>query len=131
MRTFRSKYQVFYASNLISHHMTRIPKRVLRLPRHLSNRYLVVVKIFFNQQMISVTTEIQHALKSLDIMFRFQLCNIPCHLEEGPTTCTSVHCQHKLDEEMDNPQENSQDLESYVDGVKCSECNLQSKEKLY
>jgi len=131
MRTFRSKYQMFYASNLIFHRMTRIPKCVLRLPRHHSNRYFVVVEIFFSQQMISVTTKILHALKSLDIMFRFQLCNIPCHLEERPTTCTAVHCLHKLDEEMDNPQENSQDLESYVDGVKCSECNLQSKEELY
>lgn len=88
-----------------------------------------MVKIFFNQQMISLTTKIQHALKSLD-MLRFQLCNVPC-LEERPTTRTAVHCLHKRGEEVDDPQENSKDLESYVDGVKCSECNLQSKEVSY
>jgi hypothetical protein len=82
-----------------------------------------MVKIFFNQQMISLTTKIQHALKSLD-MLRFQLCNLPCRLEERATTCTAVHCLHKQDEEMDDPQENSKDLESNVDGVKCSECNF-------
>ena len=109
--------------------MTRIPKCMLRLPRRLSNRYFIVlVKIFFNQQMISLPTKIQHAPKSLDIMLRFLLCNVPCCLEERPTTRTVVHCLHKRDEEMDNPQENSKDLESYVNGVKCSECNLQSKE---
>jgi len=81
--------------------------------------------------MISLTTKIQHALKSLDITLRFQLCNVPCRLDERPTTCTAVHCLHKRDEELDNPQENSKDLESYVDGVKCSECNLQSKDISY
>jgi hypothetical protein len=32
---------------------------------------------------------------------------------------------------MDDPQKNSKDLESYVDGVKWSECNLKSKEVSY
>ena len=112
--------------------MTRIPKCMLRLPRHHSNRYFIVlVKIFFNWQMISLPTKIWHALKSLDIMLGFLLCNVPCRLEERPTTCTAVLCLHERDEEMDNPQKNSKDLESYVDCVKCSECNLQSKEVLY
>ena len=50
---------------------------MLRLPRHHRNRYFIVmVKIFFNQQMISLPTKMQHALKSLDIMLRFLLCNM-------------------------------------------------------
>jgi hypothetical protein len=81
--------------------------------------------------MISLTTKVQHALKFLDIILRFQLYNVPCRVEERPTTRTAVHCLHKQDEEMNNPQENSKDLESYVYGVKCSECNLQPKEVSY
>ena len=81
--------------------------------------------------MISLTTKVQHALKFLDIMVRFQLCNVPCRLEETPTSRTAVYCLHKRDEEMGNPQEYSKDLESYVDGVKCGERNLLSKEVSY
>jgi exopolysaccharide biosynthesis predicted pyruvyltransferase EpsI len=104
--------------------MTRIPECVLRLPRNPSNRYFIVmIEFFFHHQLISMTTVIQHALKSADIMLRFQLDNVPCHREERPTTCTALKCLRKQDE-MDNPQKRSEDLESYVYCLKCSECNL-------
>jgi hypothetical protein len=107
--------------------MPRIPEGMRRLPRKPSNRYFIVmVKFFFHHQLISLTTKIRHALKSADIMLRFQLYNVPCHHDERPTTCIAVQCLLKRDE-MDNPQEKSEDLESYV-YLKCIECNLQPKE---
>jgi hypothetical protein len=81
-----------------------------------------MIKFFFHHELISLTTMIQHALKAADIT----LYNVPCHREERPTTCTALKCLHKRDE-MDNPQKRSEDPESYVYCLKCSECDLQPK----